>query len=179
MKWPFQGGAGRPKANSEAVSRPSLRLADYVSPRRVVRIEGSPSVDDLLMRLLDGVAAEYSGVPKDAVCREMLDREKVFPTAIGRGVAIPHGTCEALRGPLVSIAQVPDGMEFAAPDKKPVTLVFLLLSPPGDPQQHRLLLADIARLCANADLLERIKSASIPDELMTLLAPGAKSGAGE
>jgi len=155
------------------IRRPSPHLVRCVLPELLFRIEGTPSIDDLLQTLLDKIVASFPTIPKEATYRELIDREKSFPTAIGNGVAVPHGYCEALQKPVVSIAQIPEGMDFSAPDRQPVRLVFLLLSPPGDPRQHLSLLAEIAQLCSNAEVRERLKEASIPDGLLTLLAPSA------
>ena len=51
----------------------------------------------------------------------------------------------------------------------PVRLVYLLLSPGGDPEGHLATLAEIAALVANDESRGRLFSAATPEELLTRL----------
>ena len=62
---------------------------------------------------------------------EVLRREMLGSTAIGRGVAIPHATVEGLKSMVGAVARIPHGIEFDSVDGKPVHIVFLLVSPSG------------------------------------------------
>ncbi len=167
----------RPKTGTFLyVRRPSPQLIRCVRPELILKLERAESIEELLETLLDRIVTESPTIPRETTLKELLERERSFPTAIGGGVAVPHGYCSALQRPLCAVAQLTEGVSFSSPDKAPVHLVFLLLSPPGDPRQHLALLAEIAQLCSNVDLRERLKTASIPDGVMTLLAPGAPSG---
>jgi PTS system fructose-specific IIA component len=93
---------------------------------------------------------------KELVVSELIEREAAFPTGLGHGVAVPHAYSGALDSRFCVIAQIPNGVDFGAPDDEPAKLVFLLLSPPGDPEGHLATLADIARLVADEEIRERL-----------------------
>ncbi|MBI2951714.1 chloride channel protein, partial [bacterium] len=131
-----------------------------------LQVEG---IEDLFVRLVGLVAQVAPQVPRDETVRGLLDRERLFPTALGHGVAVPHAYSRALSSRLCVIAQVPDGVDFGAPDGAPVRLVFLLLSPLGDAQGHLVALAEIARLAWDPETRARLMAASHPSELLAVV----------
>ncbi len=77
-----------------------------------------------------------------AVLRE---REALGSTAVGEGVAIPHGKIRTLRTPALAMGRSEAGVPFDAPDGQVCTLFFLLLLPPNEAGLHLRLLAQLAR----------------------------------
>ena len=126
-------------------------------------------VEELFARLIDLVAGLVPSVSREEAIRELLDRERLFPTALGHGVAVPHAYSNAIRSPLCVVAQIPNGVDFGAPDEEPVRLVFLLLSPPGDPKGHLVTLAEIARLAWDPETRARLMAAAGPSDLFTIV----------
>ena len=92
-----------------------------------------------------------------------------FPTVLGHGVAAPHAYSSALSERLCAIVRVPAGLDVETLDGEPVRLVFLLLSPAGDPEGHLATLADIARLVMEAPTRTRLLSVSSADEVVRIV----------
>jgi PTS system nitrogen regulatory IIA component len=67
------------------------------------------------------------------------------------------------------VGRAREGLDFAALDSEPVDLVFLLLSPPEAQVQHLRLLARMARIFVRESLLERLRTAAGPEELLAML----------
>ena len=67
--------------------------------------------------------------------KTVLRREEEFSTAVGFGVAIPHGKTDAVKEPLLAFAKV-NNIEWDAPDGKPVSMVFLI-GVPESLSRHR------------------------------------------
>jgi NhaP-type Na+/H+ or K+/H+ antiporter/mannitol/fructose-specific phosphotransferase system IIA component (Ntr-type) len=135
------------------------RSAEYL--RRGLRDElvltvDAPDVASLIGAIVDRVVAVEPAVPRDATVRDLLEREKTLPSALGYGVAVPHAYTEGIESRLCAIARVPAGVDFGARDGEPVRLVFLLLSPSGDPEGHLATLAEIARLLVAAEVRDRL-----------------------
>ncbi len=80
--------------------------------------------------------------------REVFDcliaREKLGSTGLGHGVAIPHGRIAGLDKTIGVFLRLPKGVDFDAPDDKPVDLVFALLVPEDSTEEHLQVLANIA-----------------------------------
>jgi PTS system nitrogen regulatory IIA component len=122
------------------------------------------SLEDLLRELLEQAAAVEPALQLEGTLAELLDREGVQPSVLGHGVAVPHTYRGELSSPLCGLARVPEGLDLVGHDGEPVRLVFLLLSPAGDPEAHLETLAEIARIAAQP---------AIRAELLSLPGPAA------
>ena len=148
------------------------READYlvrsVRPELMGRLDAR-NAEELFSGLIGLVVRVAPEVPREETIRELLDRERLFPSALGHGVAVPHAYSRALSSRLCAIAQVPGGVDFGASDGETVRLVFLLLSPPGDPERHLATLAEVARLAGDREMRARLMAASHPSELLAVV----------
>ena len=77
-----------------------------------------------------------------------MQREKLGTTAVGYGVAIPHGKLPKLEKLFGFFARLERPIDFEAMDGQPVDLIFLLLAPEGAGADHLKALARIAGCCA-------------------------------
>jgi len=75
--------------------------------------------------------ADARGLIRDrALLAETLLRiERWSPSALGKGVAVPHARSVTVRSPRIVGARSPRGIEWGAPDAQPVQLVLLVLAP--------------------------------------------------
>lgn len=95
-----------------------------------------------------------AGVVQDpAVLLEMLrGRERLGATALGHGVAVPHGRSLAVRRLVAGFARSAAGIDWNAPDGAPVRIVFLVLAPPAEPSGY---LPFLGRLVESVHSTER------------------------
>ena len=69
--------------------------------------------------------AKQVGIEASAIIEFLNAREDLGSTALGAGVAIPHGRVKGLKQPCAAFIRLKDPIEFAAPDGEPVsTLIF-------------------------------------------------------
>jgi mannitol/fructose-specific phosphotransferase system IIA component (Ntr-type) len=94
-----------------------------------------------------------------------IKRESVQTTAIGKGAATPHIFSTEFSQFTFSIALIKNGMDFKAPDKKKVYLIFLIMSDDRDVGLHLKALAHIARLVSKTDIVSAAKKAESPESL--------------
>ncbi len=74
-----------------------------------------------------------------AIVVDMLARrESLGSTAIGKGLAIPHGRTLMARDLIVAFGRCPEGLDFDAPDDQPVHLFFLIIAPYQERNQRYL-----------------------------------------
>ena len=120
-----------------------------------------------LIDLLDaGGALMDRNVALDAV----LTRERIQSTGTGAGIAIPHGKCTAVKEVVMAIGIAREPIEFESVDGRPVTIIFLLVSPVDQTGPHIQALAAISRLMLNEQFrhkLERAESVEDVDELLS------------
>jgi fructose-specific phosphotransferase system IIA component len=96
---------------------------------------------------------------RQAVLDAVFTRERTRSTGIGSGIAIPHGKCSAVRELVMALGIASDPIDFDSVDKKPVSLVILLVSPVDQTGPHIQALARISRLMLDEDFKRALESA--------------------
>ncbi|MCZ8184059.1 PTS IIA-like nitrogen regulatory protein PtsN [Rhabdaerophilum sp. SD176] len=99
-----------------------------------------------ILQDLAGHIARVAGLNERLVFETLLQRERLGTTAIGQGIAIPHGRMAGLGRLVGFFAQLARPVDFEALDGEPVDLVFVLLAPEDAGADHLQALARIARL---------------------------------
>ena len=113
--------------------------------------------------------AEKSVIKADDVPQllEVLQRrEKLGSTAIGLSLAVPHAYLECIEKPMIVIARLKHGINAGAPDGAPTRFVFLLLGPPGAPEEHLDSLGNIARLMSDDEFRYLALNAANADQFL-------------
>ena len=123
-----------------------LRIHDLVSTDRMDVIR--ELMKDMVER--NGFDAEYAQLVES----EIIEREKLTPTAIGHGVAIPHARLERQAQVTAVLGRSEAGLSWDAPDGQPVHLVFLFVSPKQDIQIHTQTLSKIAKIASEHEFDE-------------------------
>jgi mannitol/fructose-specific phosphotransferase system IIA component len=101
--------------------------------------------------------------------REMLAREQLVSTAIGDGMALPHARePAAVAGRYgLTIGIAPEGIAFAAPDRRPVT-IFVLVCADSVPR-HLALMAQVVLALREAAVRRAWREARQPGDVLTAL----------
>lgn len=127
------------------------------------------AVLDAAARLLAGTSASSAA----AIGASLRQREQLACTAIGHGVAIPHGriaAVEEIRGAFLRLA---DPVDFGAHDGEPVDLVLAMVVPEHCVQEHLQQLAELAERFADPDFRLTLRAAATTTELGRCLLDGA------
>jgi PTS system nitrogen regulatory IIA component len=114
-------------------------------------------------------AAAISRLPAREIFDAILQRERLGPTGVGDGVAIPHGKltkCERICG---VFAKLERPIDFEALDGLPVDLVFLLIAPESAGADHLKALAAIARVLRKAGVAGQLRGARDASAMYSLL----------
>jgi nitrogen PTS system EIIA component len=109
--------------------------------------------------------AKHVGIDETAVVEFLNAREDLGSTALGAGVAIPHGRVKGLKQPCAAFMRLKDAIEFAAPDGQPVSILIFLLVPERATQQHLEILSSIAQLLSDTDTRAFLSTASDPSSV--------------
>ncbi|HEY8394335.1 MAG TPA: fructose PTS transporter subunit IIA [Thermaerobacter sp.] len=100
----------------------------------------------------------------------VMAREALGSTAVGLGVAIPHGKSAAVRQAAVAFGRSRTGVDFAAPDGRPVDLVFLIAAPEAAHDLHLQALARLARRLMHDEVRAALRQARTAGEVVRALA---------
>ena len=148
---------------------PAGSLLDYFVPLASDLDLASAKREEAIARLLDLLCAAVPEVNHKEALDVVMKREKALTTAIGSEVALPHGRMQNLSRPFLAIGRSVAGIDFNAPDKRPVKLLFLILTPAREPLAQLRALAKIAALVSNRALHRRLKKARTTSELSEIL----------
>ena len=113
--------------------------------------------------------AKQTGIEANSVVEFLNARENLGSTALGAGVAIPHGRVKGLKQPSAAFMRLQTPIDFAAPDNDPVSILIFLLVPEKATQQHLEILSSIAQLLSDADARQTLSSATDPVKVCELL----------
>jgi mannitol/fructose-specific phosphotransferase system IIA component (Ntr-type) len=124
-------------------------------------IEGAAMVADLAARTKDAALKELIGAAEAAgafpakaakgLVKRLAEREAIGSTGLGNSVAVPHVKSDDVARTTLVLARCRTGLEWQAIDGRPVQVLFLLVSPAAEPENHLQCLRWIAGLARNAD----------------------------
>ena len=153
-----------------------MTLTDLVAPTAIIpalKVNGKKqAIQELAAR-----AAELTGQSERAILEILLQREKLGSTAVGNGVAIPHGKLPKLGRLFGLFARLERAIDFEALDSQPVDLVFLLLAPETAGADHLKALARVARMLRDPEIARKLRESSDADALYAVLAMSPASSA--
>jgi fructose-specific phosphotransferase system IIA component len=122
-------------------------------------------IEELAELFQDNGVVKDTGELTDAI----RQREKLESTAIGNGVAIPHGRSDSVSELMVVFGRSREGVDFRAVDRKPVHLIFMVAAPPNVRKQYLQIVAKLVRLSKSKVMREALLRAEKPEEVMELI----------
>ena len=145
-----------------------MPLNDLIPPNAVIpalKVNGKKQA----LQELAAKAAELIGANERAILDVLIQREKLGSTAVGNGIAIPHGKLANLPKLFGLFARLGRPIDFEALDGQPVDLICLLLAPEGAGADHLKALEKIARLLRGPDVAKLLREAPDSDAIYAIL----------
>jgi nitrogen PTS system EIIA component len=146
-----------------------MPLTDLIAPAAVIPALKVISKKQALQELA-GRAADLTGQNERAILDVLVQREKLGSTAVGNGIAIPHGKLAKIERLFGLFARLARPIDFEALDGQPVDLIFLLLAPESAGADHLKALARVARLLRDPDIVHKLRASHDAEALYAVLA---------
>lgn len=144
-----------------------MNLASLLSKDRVI-LSIKPGKKDKVIE--DLVYAIKEGTDAELIVSTLLKREELGSTGIGKGIAIPHCRSLAVDKLEIAVGRTLKPIKFNAIDKKPVSLVFLIIAPPQDPgNQYLITLGKIVQIAKELTKKKLINKPQSPEEFIKLI----------
>ena len=143
-------------------------LADILPVSHII-LDAEISSKKRLFECVAQLFAEQIGLSQTEVFDCLIARERLGSTALGQGVAMPHGRHASVPAATGAFVRLKTPIEFDAPDNKPVSLVFVLLVPEAATGEHLQLLGHLAGLFNEKSVREALRSCQTPEEARALL----------
>lgn len=115
------------------------------------------SIDDLL-KLIGREAALITGCEEDLLVKRLLERERLSPTAIGKGALLPHIRLERAQEDLLLFFILSERLRYNTPDGQDIGIVFFIVSPAEKKTEYLRLVSLIVRLIKNEDMISELIS---------------------
>jgi fructose-specific phosphotransferase system IIA component len=147
-----------------------MRLTDILKPQNIKIPLVSRNKTDAITELVELLA--HNGEISDAkrVLEAVLDRESTRTTGIGNGLAIPHGKTNGTSDLVMAIGKPAEQIDFQSIDGRPVTIIWLLTSPPDKTGAHIHALARISRLMTIDKFRQSLNAATTAQEMYDIIA---------
>ncbi len=140
-----------------------------------VRTLVSPAADrnTVLRTAADLLSCQQAGASElfDSLC----EREALGSTAIGHGIAIPHGRSPTLTEPRGALMRLQTPVDFGG--DAPVDLVFAMAVPAHYTHQHLMLLSELAEQFSDPAFRQQLREAADAPALFELLLQPPQSRA--
>jgi mannitol/fructose-specific phosphotransferase system IIA component (Ntr-type) len=150
---------------------PRQFVSDLMSTATVIPALTGRNREEVLAELVSkvpGISSQAGAHGK--LLQALLDRERLFSTGIGDGVALPHAR-NVLPGivgkPVVVFGRHRDGVDYAAIDGRVAKLFFLLVS--IDVAEHLQILARVSRLVRTKGFREGLFAAGDTDSIIRVI----------
>lgn len=123
----------------------------------------------LFEEIAERIQHDYPEISARSTFNRLLAREKLGSTGLGQGIAIPHARLEGAPDIIGVFFTLSQGIEFDAPDDQDVDIVFALLVPENEEQEHLTTLAALAGLFQNPDFCRDTRAATNAETLLKTL----------
>ncbi len=123
----------------------------------------------VLELISDLAAAQYPTLSSQEIFESLVAREKMGSTGIGNGIAIPHGRLTDITQPIAILIKCEEPIAFDAIDKQPVDILFALLVPADQCQQHLSTLSCMAEKLSDKQILKQLRKTHDETELYQVI----------
>lgn len=147
-----------------------MLISDLLSPERIQFDVHSSSKKRLLELISKELARNSESLSAREIFESLCARERLGSTGLGNGVAIPHGRVKGSDTVQASFIRLKKPLAFDAIDGEPVDLLFALAVPEQCNEDHLKLLAQVAQIFSDPDLLESLRQADDSGRLLQLLS---------
>jgi PTS system nitrogen regulatory IIA component len=146
-----------------------LKITDFLDVSRVMPNLKGGDKNAVLKELAEWMALQDRSMDARKLLEVLLGREKISSTAIGEGVAIPHGKMPGVQRVSGVFARSPQGVDFDSLDGGPTHLFFLLVAPENSAADHLKALARISRLLKDAAFRARLMEGKTAEEIFNTI----------
>ena len=99
----------------------------------------------------------------------ILAREAKGSTAIGMGIAVPHGKSGAAKKAGLVAVTCPSGVDFHSMDGMPTKLLFMIAAPEGAADTHLEVLSKLMAMLMDQNFAQNLINASSPAEFLSII----------
>lgn len=148
-----------------------MKITDFLREELVLpEIRATRKAD--VIRELAAHLANLEGVNQKDLERVLLERERLGSTALGEGIAIPHGKLDSADRLIGCLGRSRKGIDFESVDGKPTHFFFLLAAPQSSVGEHLKALAGVSRVFKESPFRARLMAAETAHDMYRIIEEG-------
>jgi PTS system nitrogen regulatory IIA component len=136
-----------------------MRVVDFLAREAILPSLSGKSKGEVLTELSLFLARQQPGIDAQALRRAIEEREQLASTAIGDGIAIPHGKLDTLDRLVGALGRSVSGVDCNSIDGRPTHLLFMLVAPTNSAGAHLKALARLSRLFRDGAFRQKLLDA--------------------
>lgn len=121
---------------------------------------------DAIEELSKLLSKNTAGIEFKEVTEAVIAREKIVPTVVGPGLAVPHARMSTVKQLTIALGTSIKGIDFKAGKMPPVNVVILILTPKDDPGLHLQVLAALAKDFKDPETVRKLAAMETPSEIL-------------
>ena len=145
-----------------------MTISTLLSPERIFINTDISSKKRLLQFIANQVSDQFQ-LTESQLYTNLLDRERLGSTGLGRGFAVPHARLPNLDQAIGLFIKLDKPINFDAPDNQPVDLVFTIIIPEEAVDLHLQTLSSLARVFTQNSVCEAIRKVESSDEVIDII----------
>ena len=152
-----------------------IRLADALSPDRVHFDIEADSPVAAVRQALERMPPSALPLPAAQILQAVGERERLVGTYLGQAIGMPHARIPGLSKPFLMVLRSTEGVACEGTTEKG-RLLFVLLTPAGQPRVHQRLQSIIATLLHESEYVkERLMTATSVEEVVEVIRTGEQA----
>ena len=147
-----------------------MKLSSLLTPERVL-ISIKEKDKETTLNFLVNEIGKLGGIDDvEALKKEVLDREVLGNTGIGRGIGFPHAKSSHVKSLQVLLAIPAKPLDYGSLDGVPVNIILFIVAPKdGDNNEYLHTMARISRLLGKSNVREQMLNAKSSEEVMDIV----------
>jgi nitrogen PTS system EIIA component len=146
-----------------------MKITDILSPDLILPDLKGNTKAEVLQELAQALATKHPEIRLNDLTAVLGERERLGSTAIGDGIAIPHGKLRGVTRIIGAFGRHRQGVDFESLDGNASQLFFVLVAPEDSASLHLKALARVSRLLKDNSFRDKLLKAADEAELFRLI----------
>lgn len=145
------------------------KIVDYLKVDTINLNLTSKDKKSVLKELFEGLSNLEEIKDSKKCFEDLIEREKMGSTGIGKEVAVPHAKTSGVKELVMTVGISREGIAYESIDETDAKIFFMFLSPVELSQEYLIILAKISRFIREDSFRESLLNAKTKEEILEIL----------
>ncbi|MDD5154910.1 MAG: PTS sugar transporter subunit IIA [Candidatus Omnitrophica bacterium] len=149
-----------------------MKIMDFLLKEAIIPDIKATKKEEAIRELVDALieAGNIDKRNRNKLIETLMSREALGSTAIGQGVAIPHGKSDCVDKLVAAFGISRKGVDFDSLDGESAHIFFLLVAPADSAGPHLKALARISRLLKDKYFRDNLRNCQDKDSIVNIIS---------